>query len=1193
MRRRSCGVAIAAFAALAVAAPAAYAADPLNAYRVKPTAANKQKLAEAGFDMTEADRGTHLEVIARRGQIASLAKDGVSARRITREQALAAPGDYTGSDADYDVWTRYDAVDGDGKEQYLEQYDRIAQEPIAKLVPLAPKTHLDRTIYALKITKDAKTTPDDSRPAVLFNAQQHAREWLAGETCRRTLDFVVDNYGRTGTALDKNGDPVDGISADEITELVDTREIWFMCISNPDGYEYTFTEGNRLWRKNMADNDHDGVYGEPGDGVDPNRNYATNFRRDEEGASDDPASETYRGTAGDSEPETKAMKSLWDMVDFTFLKNDHTAAELLLYPQGFQQYTPTPDNGIFEALAGDDADAAIADKTYGPDGWEITGNRFDPDLSSELYITNGDELDDAYHSHGILGFTPEGTESDVPNASGFEYADDEVKIEQEFRRHLPFSIDLIKSADDPGAPESHLGNTVEDFYVHEFAASYGDPQPVEASVKRSLGDVRLMYRINGGKVRQAPTKEAPGGERFNNDPGVVFHRVRGEVNGTEPGDTVEVWFEAHDGSSSSDPFTYTARRESGAKVLILSAENYVGGAPAQDPNGPHYLSYYTQALDQLGVRYDVYDVDGNGNRSPDFLGVLGHYDAVIWYTGDDLLTRQPGQPGGTSTARLATEEMIDVRAFLNEGGKLLYTGKDAGTQYGYAGPNNQQFRNFGFPEPWESPGGKWCTPADDDEFNPDDPAAADGCIQQNDDFLQYYLGAYIRATPGNSFDDANARPFGLAGVAGGPFAGLSWLFDETGAGNQGTSSTFVVTSSILPGEQFPLYASSRKAADWLRSSAAPFSPFSGTQYMAAGADSRGYKRLTRTFDLSGTTAPQLSFKFSADLEENWDFFAVEARTPGQDDWTTLPDTGGLTTTSTGDSCPEGLATDTDAPHPFLQHYWNADCTPVAGKWNAYTGSTGGWRDFTVDLSPYAGQQVELSLAVITDWGTLGLGTWVDDAKVTDGATTIASTDFEADAGGWAVTDPPEGSDPLSRNWTRRGQEFEEGGVVTTDDTVYTGFGFEGINAAARPEFMKRALKHLGVIKDTPGGGNPVPGQPGGNAPPKRASAKIKSGKRLRVSKGKVKLRISCAGDAGASCKGTVRLKKGKTLYGSKAFRIAAGRTATVTVKLRKSARKALKKSKSGKKVTLSITGSDSSGGRIAVRQSLRLLRPKG
>ena len=50
--------------------------------------------------------------------------------------------------------------------------------------------------------------------------------------------------------------PPDGVIA---TELVNTRELWFVCVNNPDGYEYTFTPGNRLWRKNMADNDGNGV----------------------------------------------------------------------------------------------------------------------------------------------------------------------------------------------------------------------------------------------------------------------------------------------------------------------------------------------------------------------------------------------------------------------------------------------------------------------------------------------------------------------------------------------------------------------------------------------------------------------------------------------------------------------------------------------------------------------------------------------------------------------------------------------------------------------------------------------------------------------------------------------------------------------------------------------------------------------
>src|SRR6185503_12236153 len=180
----------------------------------------------------------------------------------------------------------------------LEQYARLEQEhpDIVDVQNLAPQTHLGRNIQAVRVTGDVQTTPENSRPAVLYNAQQHAREWLAGETCRRTLNYFVENYGTDET----------------VTEIVDSTELWFVCVSNPDGYEYTFTDGNRLWRKNMADNNGDGIRGELGDGVDPNRNFATNFGRDDEGSSPDVNSETYRGPGPDSEPETQALKGLED-----------------------------------------------------------------------------------------------------------------------------------------------------------------------------------------------------------------------------------------------------------------------------------------------------------------------------------------------------------------------------------------------------------------------------------------------------------------------------------------------------------------------------------------------------------------------------------------------------------------------------------------------------------------------------------------------------------------------------------------------------------------------------------------------------------------------------------------------------------------------------------------------------------------
>ena len=131
-----------------------------------------------------------------------------------------------------------------------------------------------------------------------------------------------------------------------------------------------------------------------------------------------------------------------------------------------------------------------------------------------------------------------------------------------------------------------MGNTVQNFYVETFADSYGDPQSVEVVAKKSLGDVKLRYRINDGPVQDRPTRRKfMGGERFGEEPGLYYHRLRGTVTGTNPGDEVEVWFEG--GRRSSSHFTYTARSETGNKVLILSAENYTAGVPTYpDTTGP-------------------------------------------------------------------------------------------------------------------------------------------------------------------------------------------------------------------------------------------------------------------------------------------------------------------------------------------------------------------------------------------------------------------------------------------------------------------------------------------------------------------------------------------------------------------------------------------------------------------------------
>ena len=89
---------------------------------------------------------------------------------------------------------------------------------------------------------------------------------------------------------------------DQATCSSDT-ELWFVISANPDGYQYTF-DHERLWRKNLRDNDGDGQI-TVADGVDPNRNFAEHWGYDNEGSSPDPADDTYRGPSAASEPETQ------------------------------------------------------------------------------------------------------------------------------------------------------------------------------------------------------------------------------------------------------------------------------------------------------------------------------------------------------------------------------------------------------------------------------------------------------------------------------------------------------------------------------------------------------------------------------------------------------------------------------------------------------------------------------------------------------------------------------------------------------------------------------------------------------------------------------------------------------------------------------------------------------------------------
>jgi hypothetical protein len=600
---------------------------------------------------------------------------------------------------------------------------------------------------------------------------------------------------------------------------------------------------------------------------------------------------------------------------------------------------------------------------------------------------------------------------------------------------------------------SHLGIETKPFYLKSddtykagmplanftFDISYGDPQKVRVLAKRSLGGVDVKYRINGGRVRSDDTREWRGGETYGATTDVYYRVMQGVVRGTKPGDSVEVWFASR--KAKSDSFTYTAAVESRNKVLVLSAEDYTGVSPGQDPAGPHYLSYYEDALAANGVGYDVYDVDANGRKAPTALGVLSHYKAVVWYTGDDVITRDLGwDPGNMS--RVAMDEMLHARDFINEGGRVLYAGQFAGLQYT---ANTAQLY-----DPTEA--NAMCT----------DPAVTYRCLPANGsgdlqgDVIEYWFGAYL-LNFGAGLDDAG-NVFGVLGTDT-PFDSLSLVFNgPDSAQNQGNANSFITTSGILPVSIYPQFES-WPSMKYDRPGG-PFDPHSGDSYAYSQIADVSYKQLTRTIDVPAGGG-SLSFWTSYNTEPDWDYLFVEAHHPGQDDWTTLPDANGNTTQSTGQSCPAGWNT----LHPWLDHYQTitsattCDPTGTTGTWNAASGNSAGWQEWSIDLSAYAGGQVEVSISYASDWATQGLGVFIDDVTLPDGST----TSFEGgDTGGWVVSGPPPGSAPNSNNFvfTTAGG-FPEGAAVSTPDTLYLGFGLEGVDGAdTRAEVMGRAMTFL-------------------------------------------------------------------------------------------------------------------------------------
>ncbi|MBS1533923.1 MAG: immune inhibitor A [Bacteroidetes bacterium] len=238
-----------------------------------------------------------------------------------------------------------------------------------------------RALQWVKITQNPELM--NARPQVLYTAVHHAREPISLSETIFYMWYLLENYA----------------SNDEIKDIVDNTELYFIPVVNPDGYIYNQTtnpSGGGMWRKNRR-NFNDGTFG-----VDNNRNYDYWINGDAgqsvwntTGISADATGETYPGTAPFSEPETQAVQYFVENHHFKLALNAHTYSDLLLYPYGYELNVPSPDHAYFGKIS----------------SLMVSNNNLVNEIASALYAASGDSDDFMYgqtmNHDKIFAFTPE------------------------------------------------------------------------------------------------------------------------------------------------------------------------------------------------------------------------------------------------------------------------------------------------------------------------------------------------------------------------------------------------------------------------------------------------------------------------------------------------------------------------------------------------------------------------------------------------------------------------------------------------------------------------------------------------------------------------------------------------------------------------------------------------------------------
>ncbi len=210
MRKRAFAVSL-AVPLLAVSSAQAADNEYLTPYTTTVDAAQAAVVAGSGIDLSEAgydaNQGGSQPIAGRDHAVATRPSSRARAstsprRRCPRPTKSAAAADssnpFASPDPYYTVFRSYSEKNGIADEL---RADAANNRDVAKLVQIGTSL-LGKPILALKITANARNVADGSRPAVLYSATNHAREWITPEFDRRLATWFLTNKNDPKVAAD-------------------------------------------------------------------------------------------------------------------------------------------------------------------------------------------------------------------------------------------------------------------------------------------------------------------------------------------------------------------------------------------------------------------------------------------------------------------------------------------------------------------------------------------------------------------------------------------------------------------------------------------------------------------------------------------------------------------------------------------------------------------------------------------------------------------------------------------------------------------------------------------------------------------------------------------------------------------------------------------------------------------------------